>query len=89
VWAAKRDVALDRINVEIREDLDTRGLLGVADDVRPGCRDVRVAVELTGLEPVSRHEALRRLVDDHCPVLDTFTAAVPVTTSAHLSDWSS
>ena len=48
VWAAKRDVALGRISVEVA-DLDTRGrLLGVADDVRPWCRDVRVALELTG-----------------------------------------
>jgi uncharacterized OsmC-like protein len=79
VWAAKLGIALDDVEVRAEGDLDLRGFLGLDDDVRPGFTDVRVTVAPSGPEPAERYRELADAVERHCPVLDLFANATPVT----------
>lgn len=81
VWAAKLGIVLDGVHLAVEGDLDVRGFLGFDDAVRPGPGAVRVAVRLTGPEPAEVYARLQAVVDEHCPVLDLFTRATPVTTT--------
>lgn len=79
-WAAKLDIPLDDVRVEVEGDLDVRGFFGFDDAVRSGFTEVRLAVTLDG--PASREDyaRLRAAVDAHCPVLDLFRHPTPVST---------
>jgi uncharacterized OsmC-like protein len=83
-WAEKLGLRIDALRVEVRGDLDVRGVFGVQDGIRAGFGSVEVAVELSGPEPADRYEELQRLVDEHCPVMDVFSNPVPVSTSMSL-----
>jgi uncharacterized OsmC-like protein len=80
-WSEKLGVRLDGLRVEVQGDLDVRGVFGLDDGVRAGFGQVDVKVHLSGPEAPDRYQELRRAVDEHCPVLDTFANAVPVRTS--------
>lgn len=80
-WAEHLGVELDSVQVRTEADLDVRGFFGIDDKVRPGLGAVRVEVRLSGPEPKERYEALHKAVDDHCPILDTISNPVPVTTT--------
>jgi hypothetical protein len=47
--------------------------------VRPGFTAIRLGVTVTGPESPGRHAELAATVDEHCPALDLFRNAVPVT----------
>jgi uncharacterized OsmC-like protein len=79
-WATRLGVRVDSLTIDAEGDLDQRGLLGLDDDVRPGFTAVRVTVRVTGPEPQVRYAELREAVDVHCPVLDLFVNATPVST---------
>lgn len=80
LWAAKLDIPLDGIAVDVEGDLDVRGLFGLDDAVRPGPGDIRVVVTLSGPASQGRYDELAAAVDEHCPVLDLFRNPTPVTT---------
>lgn len=80
LWAAKLEVPLDVVEIEVAGDVDLRGFYGLDDTVRPGFDDVRVRVTLTGPADPARYRALARAVDAHCPVLDLFQRPTPVRT---------
>lgn len=75
MWAARRGVALSRIEVEVQADYDVRGELGVSDDVDPGYQEVRYVVTVESEAP---EEEVRAVLDeaDRCsPYLDVFGRA--------------
>lgn len=74
-------IPFDDIDVTAEGDLDAARLFGKDDSVRAGFSAVRVAIELSGSEPLERYEELRAVVDAHCPVLDLFANPTAVTTS--------
>jgi putative redox protein len=78
--ADKLGIVLEGVQVDVEGDLDLRGFFGFAEGVRPGYKDVRVTVTLTGPESDETYARLTEEVDAHCPVLDMFSAPVPVTT---------
>lgn len=80
-WAAKQGIVVDDIKVDVDGDFDFRTMFGFDGGGRPGLSDVRVAVRVTGPEAPERYEELQRLVDEHCPVLDLFSHATPVSTT--------
>ena len=81
VWAAKLDIALDRIEVDVTGDLDVHGFFGLDPAVRPGFQGIEVSVRLSGPERVERYVELTAAVEEHCPVLDVLVNAVPVSSS--------
>lgn len=81
LYAQALGIQVDEIDIVAEGDLDARRLFGLAEDVRAGFSDVRLAVTLTGPETEDRYQELRDTVDAHCPVLDLFTNPTPVTVS--------
>jgi uncharacterized OsmC-like protein len=81
IWSEKLGIRFDEITIEVEGDLNIQGILGLRDGTRPGFGDVSLNVRISGPEPRERYEELRRAVNSHCPVLDVFTAPVPVTTT--------
>lgn len=79
LWAAKLGIPLEEVTIVVEADYDARGLLGVDGHGRPGFTAVRVSASLKGSMP-ERHGELHAAVDEHCPVLDLFSAGAPVTT---------
>lgn len=79
-WAAKLGVPLDDVRVDTEGDLDIQGFFGLRDGVRPGLGAVRVKVTLSGPGTPEQYQQLHAQVDQHCPVLDLFANATPVST---------
>jgi uncharacterized OsmC-like protein len=80
-WAARLGIRLDDVRIAAEGDLDVRGFFGLADDVRAGFTDIRLAVTLVGPESAERYAELQAAVDAHCPVLDLFANPTPVQTT--------
>lgn len=85
VWAAKLGIAIDTIEVDAQGDLDVRGFFGVDDSVSAGFSTITTAVRITGPESTERYAELSAAVESHCPVGDTLTRSIPVTTSIHIN----
>ncbi|TDW31068.1 OsmC family protein [Cryobacterium psychrophilum] len=79
LYAQNLGIRVDSISAQAEGDLDARGLFGIDDTVRPGFSAVRVVVSVTGPESDERYGELQAAVDAHCPVLDLFSNATPVT----------
>ncbi|WP_217183019.1 OsmC family protein [Streptomyces sp. AC495_CC817] len=77
LYAQALGLTIDEIEITAEGDLDVRKLLGIDETGRAGFHDVRVAVRITGPDAEERYEELRRVVDEHCPVLDLFANPVP------------
>src|SRR5687767_10890882 len=60
MWAIRMEVTLDELEVEVEADYDSRGELGVSDDVPPGYRQVRYIVTVASRAP---EEDVRRVLD--------------------------
>lgn len=81
VWAAKLGIEIDSIEVDARGDLDVRGFFGIDDSVPPGFRAIETTVRITGPESTERYAELSAAVESHCPVGDTLTRGVAITTT--------
>ncbi|MDH6236311.1 OsmC family protein [Cryobacterium sp. CG_9.6] len=79
LFAQNLGIRVDSISATAEGDLDVRGLFGIDESVRPGFSAVRVIVSVTGPESDERYNELQAAVDAHCPVLDLFSNATPVT----------
>lgn len=75
MWAARLGVPLSALEVEVAADYDSRGELGVSDDVRPGYTQVRYTVRVDS--SASRDDVLRVLdtADKYSPYRDVFAGA--------------
>ena len=78
VWAEKLGITLDSIDLDLTGEIDLRGFLGTAEDVRPGFDGITVHATLTGPESTERYQELIDTVEQHCPVLDNLQNTVPV-----------
>ena len=78
MWAARLEVPLDRLEVEVQADYDVRGELGAAEEVRPGYLWIRYVVTVES--PASEAEVLRLLdtCDRTSSWLDNIANPVPV-----------
>ena len=72
--AAARDIAIDAISSEVEGDIDLRGFLGLAPDVRKGYSAIRVRMRVKTAAPVATIESLAR----YSPMLEVVSASVPV-----------
>lgn len=85
VWAAKLGIEVDTIEVDAQGDLDVRGFFGVDDSVPAGFSTIRTTVRITGPESTERYAELSAAVESHCPVGDTLTRSIAITTSIHIN----
>jgi uncharacterized OsmC-like protein len=83
-YAAALGLRIDRVEVETKGHLDLHGFLGLGD-VRAGFDRVEFATRIVSPEPEGRIRELARLVEEHCPVLDTLRSTVEVTGTVEVS----
>ena len=77
-YASVMDIPLDSVKVNVKGNLDLKGLFGMDESVPAGFTDI--AFETT-LESTADNESLLKLVqaaESNCPVLDMLTRQVPV-----------
>lgn len=74
-WAARLDVPIDALEVEVQADFDARGELGV-DGVPPGYSEVRYAVAIESPASEEKLDELLDLAERHSPYIDVFGRAV-------------
>lgn len=77
-WAARLGVPIDAVEVEVEADYDTRGELGVSDDVPPGYTEVRCIVTVTSRAPEADIARVIETADKYSPYRDVFARATPV-----------
>jgi uncharacterized OsmC-like protein len=77
-WAEELGLRLDGVTVTVEANFDTGAFFGFPGSGTPAPSAVRCSVTLEGPEPAARYEELAAAVDEHCPVLDLFSRAVPV-----------
>lgn len=78
LYAQALGIVVDEIDIDAEGDLDARRLFGIDDSVRAGFAAIRLNVKISGPETDDRYRELRDAVDAHCPVLDLFANATPV-----------
>jgi uncharacterized OsmC-like protein len=81
-YAATRGIELSSLRLELQADFDLHGFLGLADEIRPGAKEIRVFVHAES--PNAGHDELAELttvVEAHSPIRDTLAGAVNVRTS--------
>ena len=81
LYAQALGIQVDDIDIKAEGDLDARRLFGIDESVRAGFSEVRLAITITGPETDARYQQLREAVDAHCPVLDLFANATPVSST--------
>ena len=77
-WAARLGVPIDALDVEIEADYDTRGELGVSDDVPAGYTGVRCIVSVTSRAPEADILRVIETADKYSPYRDVFARATPL-----------
>lgn len=85
MWAARLNVPIESLDIEIHADYDVRGELGVADEVRPGYSQIRYVVRVSS--PASEAEIQHWLdtADKYSSWLDNIENAVPVIAERHVT----
>ena len=81
LYAQALGIAVDDISIDATGELDARTLFGIDGGPRAGFTSIDLAITITGPESEDRYNELRAAVDAHCPVLDLFANATPVTAS--------
>ncbi|MGP6175950.1 OsmC family protein [Microbacterium sp. A196] len=78
LYAQSLGLTIDEIEIIAEGDLDARRLFGIDGSGRAGFHDVRLKIDIAGPNTAEEYANLRRVVDEHCPVLDVFANPVPV-----------
>ena len=78
MWAARLEIAIRSITVEIRAKYDVRGELGIDEAVRPGYADIVYAVTVDSDAPESDVIRLLDVADRHSSWLDDLRNPIPL-----------
>ena len=78
IWAARLNVALHSMDVEVHADYDVRGELAIDDTVRPGYKEMRVVVTIESDAPEADVRAMLEKAERHSSYLDDYRNPVPV-----------
>lgn len=75
MWAARLNVPIEALDIEVQADYDTRGELGVSDDIPPGYTQVRYVVTVSSPAPESDVRNVIDTADKYSPYRDVFARA--------------
>jgi uncharacterized OsmC-like protein len=75
IWAARFGVPIDALSVDVQADYDSRGELGLADDVPPGYTQVRYHVTITSPAPEADVVRVLDTADKYSPFRDVYARA--------------
>lgn len=76
IWAARLDVPIDRIEVDVSCDYDARGPMGVTPDAPVGWQRVRFDVTITSAAPPDAVRAVVETADRLNPMLANLASSV-------------
>jgi uncharacterized OsmC-like protein len=86
MWAARMDVRLEALTVEVEADFDVRGELGIDDTVHPGYGAMRYVIRAKSPAPASRVRAMLDTAIKYSSYIDNFARAVSVTGELHINE---
>jgi len=78
LWAAKLDVPLSKVEVEVHSDYDARGMFGI-DNISPGWTGLRYSVHIESDAPEADVRTVIDEADAHSPLLDDFRKPYDIT----------
>jgi uncharacterized OsmC-like protein len=84
MWAASLDVPLDALTVDVEADYDSRGELGVSDEVVPGYTAVRYVIRAESKAPAAKVRAMLERAIKHSSYVDNFSRGLPVASEIHV-----
>jgi uncharacterized OsmC-like protein len=84
-WAARLGVEIDSLEVVVEADYDTRGELGVSDDVIPGYQQVRYIVHIASRAPAADVQRVLDAADKYSPYRDIFSRAIDLRREVHIT----
>jgi uncharacterized OsmC-like protein len=76
-YAAVMEIKLDKIEVDVKGDIDLRGYFGI-DEVKPGFSKITYVTRIVSSEPEEKILQLVAAVEAHCPVLDSIKTPIQV-----------
>ena len=79
MWAARMEIPLDSLEVEVQADYDARGELGVSADVPAGYSAMRYSIRATSSAPEAMVRAMLETAVKYSSYVDNFARAVPLT----------
>jgi uncharacterized OsmC-like protein len=80
MWAARKNVAVDRVEVRVETGVDARGQFGVSETIAPGFEGVRIHIRV---ESAAAPDLLGEIVETSLrfsPLMDAFRQALAVET---------
>ena len=84
MWAAKLDIPVRSLTVEVRARYDIRGEFGIDDSIRPGYLDIVYVVTVDTDAPDADVQRWLDAADAHSSLLDDFRNPVPVSREVHI-----
>jgi uncharacterized OsmC-like protein len=84
IWAARLDIPVRSVTVEVRARYDARGEFGIDDSIRPGYADIVYVVTVDTDAPDADVYRLLDTADRHSSWLDDLRNPVPVSREVHL-----
>lgn len=75
MWAARLEVPIDALTIEVEADYDVRGELGISDDVPPGYTEVRYTVTVVSRASEADVRRVLDTADKYSPWRDVFARA--------------
>lgn len=84
MWAARKGVTIDRIEVRVETDVDARGQFGVSENIAPGFENVRIQIHV---DSTADQDVLRGIVETSLrfsPLMDAFRQAQAIETRLHV-----
>jgi len=85
LWAARREIPVDHIEVTLEGDSDARGILGLSDTVSPGFTGLRVRIEVRSPAPAASVEAAIADSLRYSPIWDAVGNAQTITHDIRVS----
>ena len=85
IWAARRNIPIEGVQVEVQADFDARGELGMDDRILPGYQEVRYAISINSPAPADVVAELVRTAERYSSYVDIFARAQTMTRSIRLN----
>jgi uncharacterized OsmC-like protein len=84
-WAARRNIPIEALQVEVQADFDARGELGMDDRIPPGYKDVRYVISIDSPAPADVVTELVETAERYSPYVDVFSRTQTMTRSIRLN----
>jgi uncharacterized OsmC-like protein len=84
-WAARKEIPVDAVHVEVQADFDARGELGMDDRIAAGYKEVRYVISIESPASADVIADLVETAERYSPYLDVFGRAQTMTRIVRLN----